>query len=409
MKPFLVFMVVVAAVLGAGCRPAPMEVVELSWATNAHVTRRDAIAWFERENPGIRVRIRPISEPRQFFLQCLYGDAPDVITFFKTDAFQAFARNGQLRAMGAEGVTPWPYYDALKDYCFARNTGALMALPQVAYPHVLYFNKDLVSVEKAMAVDTWEDLLVLARGSKAKEQGGKPVFGLDIQSSAIWFITWYWQRGGRFFATDGTPCLDRQKAVDTLDAMARWRQGPGVIPRPQDRLNLPSTGASQGVLGSLFLQERAVFYWSGSWKICDFEAQHRVNWGMRALPRGPVNAMTIMGGNSFGVAARSRHPREAEKFVRYLASPRAQARHISHKIYLPAHKGVDIPAGYAVLKDQARVAQCPEYSPHINEALLKEIFSQALEAHRLGVADAQTAADLLSRSLGAGALVMDHG
>ncbi len=408
MERFLVLLAVVVALV-AGCRPAPREVVELSWATNEHVTRRDAVAWFERENPGIRVRIRPISEPRQFFLQCLYGDAPDVITFFKTDAFQAFARNGQLCAMEAGEVTPWPYYDALGEYCFARNTGALMALPQVAYPYVLYFNKELVSVEKAMAVDTWADLLALARAVPPNGgKGGRKVFGLDIQNSAIWFTTWYWQRGGRFFAPDGTPCLDRQKAVATLDAMARWRQRPGVIPRPQDRLNLPSAGASQGVLGSLFLQGRAMFYWSGSWKICDFEAQHRVNWGVRPLPRGPVNAMTVMGGNSFGVSARSRHPREAERFVRYLASPRAQARHISHKIYLPAHKGVEIPARYTILKDQARVAHCPEYSPNINEALLKEIFTQALEAHRLGVVDSQTAVDLLSRSLGAGSLVIDH-
>ncbi len=403
MKRILVLLCV-PVLLVCGCRPAPMDGVELSWAVNETPARRDAVAWFEKENPGIRVRIRPIGEPRQFFLQCLYGDAPDVITFFSADSFQAFARNGALFPLDPGEIAPWPYYDGLVTYCFDRKSGALMALPQVAYPYVLYYNSSLVPHERAMAAETWDDLLALAGELRPRrKKGERQVFGLDIQSPSVWFKTWYRQRGGRFFTGEGAPALDPAKVAETLDAMAAWRGEKGMIPSPSDRLNLPSSGASQGVLGSLFLQGRALFYWSGTWKIRDFKEQ-RMKWGVRPIPRGPVNGLTLMGGNSFGVSSRAKHPAAAEKFVRYLAGRKGQARHTAHGVYLPALRGCDLPERYRPLVRQAKAARCPEYSPGINEALLKDIFGQTLEAHRLGVWDSRKAAKVLGEALSSGSV-----
>jgi len=400
-----VLMLLCLLAIMAGCRPAPDGTVTLVWATNSHPSRIDAARWFEKQHPGVRVEIMPMGDSRQFFLKCLYGDAPDVITFFSADTFQAFAENGLLRPLSGPSRSAWPYYDALQDYCFKGHTDELMALPQVAYPYVLYVNPELVPQEKAMAVQSWRDLLGLVRTlSPAVTDTGKPVFGLDIQSESVWFTTWYWQRGGRFFSPEGNSVLDRDIARETLAAMERWRRLPGVIPRPSDRLNLPSSGASQGVLGSLFLQGRALFYWSGSWKIADFEAQDRVPWQVRMLPTGPVNGLTVMGGNSFGVSCRSTHPELAKQFVAALAGKAAQKRHLAHRIYLPARKGIPIPQSLAVLKEQAKAARCPEHSALLNEALVKEIFKQALEAHRLGVANDEEAAEMLASALEAGAV-----
>lgn len=388
-----------------GCRPASENFVQISWATNQHHTRMDAIAHFEKQNPGIKVKIRPISEPRQFFLQCLYGDAPDVITFFHADTFQSFARNDLLLPLNPDDYTPWPFYQGLKDYCFRRGGDAiLMALPQVAYPYVLYFNKKLVDPQKALTLKKWEDLLALAKSlSPQKNKSGKKVFGLDIQSDQVWFTTWYWQRGGRFFAQkNGKLILDRAKAVETLESMNRWRAVTGIIPKAGDRLNLPSKGASQGVLGSLFLQGRALFYWSGSWKICDFVNQDRIDWGIRALPASYDNDLTILGGNSFGVSTRSKHPRQAKRFVNYLASLKAQQRHIRHQIYMPARPACAVPAKYLVLKKQIARARTMEYSPKFNEALLMDIFKETLEAHRLGFLTSLQAVTALEKALQSG-------
>jgi len=392
------------AALVTGCRPAPKNFVQISWATNQHHTRMDAIIHFEKENPGIRVKIRPISEPRQFFLQCLYGDAPDVITFFHADAFQSFARNDLLVPLDINNYTPWPFYQGLKDYCFRRRDDILMALPQVAYPYVLYFNKKLVNSKKALEVKSWQGLLILAESiCPKKNKSGKKVFGLDIQSDQVWFTTWYWQKGGRFFAKqNGKLILDRAKALETLYSMNRWRDVTGIIPKASDRLNLPSKGASQGVLGSLFLQGRALFYWSGSWKICDFVNQDRIDWGIRPLPAGYDNDLTILGGNSFGVSTRSKHPRQARRFANYLASLKAQQRHIRHQIYMPARPACAVPAKYMVLKKQIDRARTIEYSPKFNEALLMDIFKETLEAHRLGFLTSLQAVEALEKALQSG-------
>ncbi|PID73933.1 MAG: hypothetical protein CSB33_01105 [Desulfobacterales bacterium] len=394
--------------LFCACRPAPSDRVEISWATNQHFTRFEAVARFEQIHPEIRVIIRPVSEPRQFLLQCLYGDSPDVITFFHPDSFQGFAENNLLLPFAADECQPWPFYPGLKDYCFRHADQALMALPQVAYPYVLYFNPDLVSPSIARTIRSWDDLFSLvAPRLPLPPRNGKRVFGLDIQSDIIWFTTWYWQRGGRFFSPDTAALvLDMARAANTFDEMAKWRSIRGLLPRPGDRLNLPSKGASQGVLGSLFLQGRAMFYWSGSWKICDFVNQDKVKWDLIRLPAGPVNDITLLGGNSFGVSARSRHPEQAKQFVRYLASLDAQKRHIAHRIYMPSRPDCPVPPQYRLLKEQIRHARTLEYSPDYNEKLFREIIEQAVSAHRLGRMSSDQAAAAMREGLESGAIMV---
>ena len=400
LRPWLIICLVLLS-LATGCRREPSGTVEISWATNQHFTRFEAVAGFERNNPGIKVKIRPVSEPRQFLLQCLFGQPPDVITFFQVDSFQSFAGNGMLLPLPAGEYQPWPFYQGLRDYCFRRGDNALMALPQVAYPYLLYFNPDLVPPAEAKAVKDWDGLLRLIKSRMPlPDRNGKRVFGLDIQSDMVWFNTWYWQRNGRFFdPEDGRLIFDEALAADSLSAMGAWRKIKGLLPRPADRLNLPSKGSSQGVLGSLFLQGRAMFYWSGSWKICDFANQDKVRWGITLLPAGPCNGLTILGGNSFGVSARSSHPVEAKRFVRYLAGLGAQKSHTSHRIYMPSRKACPVPTRFEILREQIGLARTMEYSPGCNEALLKEIMKQSLEAHRLGLMSAARAAAMMRRSL----------
>lgn len=407
---WLVVMLLAAlAVIPPACCRTPKDYVEISWATNQHATRRAAIAAFEKENPGIKVKLRPISDSRQFFLQCLFGDTPDVITFFQVDAFQAFARKGLLKKLDQSRYKPWPFYPGLQDYCFRVSDHALMALPQVAYPYVLFFNQDLVNTRQVMELKTWQDLLKLVKGLIPRDApNGKPIFGLDIQNELVWFVTWYWQRGGRLFERDtGKLVLRKSLVVDTLCNMAAWRSMEGLIPRPRDRVNLPSKGSSQGVLGNLFLQGRAIFFWSGSWKIYDFMTQHKIKWGVRSLPAGPRNGLTILGGNSFGVSSRSRHPREARLFVRYLVSKRGQMRHMAHHIYMPSRPDCLLPRRFRVLQDHIARARTLEYSPRINEVLLGDIIRQALEAHRLGRLDSLQAAEAMQTSLRSGSVIIE--
>lgn len=222
-KPWL-WLAVMLIPLFFACLPAPSDTVEISWATNQHFTRFEAVSRFEHENPGIRVNIRPVSEPRQFLLQCLYGDSPDVMTFFQLDAFQSFAGNNLLLPLAVDTYRPWPFYPQLKDYCFRRGDQSLMALPQVAYPYLLFFNPALVSPARARAVGNWSDLLALIeRRMPLPPKNGKRVFGLDIHSDVLWFNTWYWQRNGRIFDPHtGQLVLDPTRVADTLSEIRNF-------------------------------------------------------------------------------------------------------------------------------------------------------------------------------------------
>ncbi|MFH1036269.1 MAG: hypothetical protein V1806_17355, partial [Pseudomonadota bacterium] len=120
---------VAGLICGAG-QPGQASAAEqapavLVWATNLHDTRRAAVAAFEADHPGVRIRILPIATPWKLYLQCLYGQCPDVITFFQVGAFQTFARNNLLLPLPPEN--PWPHYSALRDYAFRRGDGAHLA------------------------------------------------------------------------------------------------------------------------------------------------------------------------------------------------------------------------------------------------------------------------------------------
>lgn len=372
----------------------------LVWATNLHDTRRAAVAAFEAEHPHARIRILPIATPWKLYLQCLYGQCPDVITFFQVGAFQTFARNNLLLPLPTE--RPWPHYAALRDYAFRRGDGAHLAEPQVAYPYLLFYNQDLVDPEAVAAIRTWDDLAGLA-ASAARRAGdqrrdGQPVFGLDVHSDLVWFQTWLWQRDGELAAGAQSP--DNQKAMaETLAAMAAWRGLPGLLPRPQDRLHLPSQGASQGVLGSLFLQGRAVFYWSGSWKMWDLAQQTRVTWGVRPIPRGPRNAQTLMGGNSFAVFRGTRQAELATRFVQHLASRTGQEAHLAAGIYFPSRPDLAAPPPACAVRGALHQGRTQDYDPRLNEALLEDSLHDVLEAHRLGRLDADQAAGQIERVL----------
>ncbi|MFH1058093.1 MAG: extracellular solute-binding protein, partial [Pseudomonadota bacterium] len=271
-----------------------------------------------------------------------------------------------------------------------------------AYPYLLFFNREMVAADAVAAIRTWDDLARLAasaaQGERDKRRDGQPIFGLDIHSDLVWFQTWLWQRGGDLVAGSQVP--GNQKTIaDTLAAMAAWRRLPSFLPRPQDRLHLPSQGASQGVLGSLFLQGRAAFYWSGSWKMWDLAQQTRVPWGVCAIPRGPCNAQTLLGGNSFGAFRGTRHPDLAVRLVRYLASRAGEEAHMAAGIYFPSRPDVAVPPPACAVRGALDKGRTQDYSPHLNEALLEDSLYGILEAHRLGGLDAEQAAEQIDQTL----------
>ncbi len=371
--------------------PAFASSIDLVWATNAHPTRSAAVVAFERANPDVRIRILPVATPWKLQLQCRFGRCPDILTFFQTHAFQDFARDDLLLPLPQE--TPWPHFTTLQAYAFRSRDGALMAIPQVAYPYVLFYNPDLVPQARAEAVRTWDDLLRAAAMSSHRGDDGRMVFGLEPHSDLLWLQTLVWQCGADLRGSpEILPCIQ-----SALAEMRRWREIPGIIPEPKDRFNVPSTGASQGVLGSLFLQGRAAFYWSGSWKIWDLSRQSRVPWRVRGVPGGKRGNTTLLGGNAFGVYRGTQHPDEATRFVEFLGSHAVETVHVASGIVFPSRKDVAVPEIARPVLDTIADGRTADYAPGVDAVAAEIRIRETLDAHRLGhFGDADAARAILS-------------
>ncbi len=365
---------------------AARQPVDLVWATNAHPTRSLAVQNFERQNPGVRIRILPISTPWKLQLQCHFGRCPDILTFFHPGAFQSFAQDDLLLPL--PDVEYWPHWPGLKSYGYRETDKVRMAEPQVAYPYVLYYNSDLVSPETAKKIRDWDDLRTVAMSVIHQNTSARKVFGVEIHSDLIWFQTLVFANGGNL---RGHPdSFSHVKAA--LRQMREWRSMPNLVPSPADRRNVPSSGSSQGVLGSLFLQGRAAFYWSGSWKLWSISQQDRIPWRVRTIPSGTIGPVTLLGGNSFGVYRGTKHPDDAKRFVAYLGSYEAEVAHVASGILFPSRMDVPVPSIVKSIEHTLQTGRTADYGIGLDavkiEARLKDIF----EAHRMGELNDEQAA-----------------
>ena len=332
------------ALLGSGCsgRDASAAGEELRvWAFGAEGEALAPIARdFERQNPGIRVRVQqiPWTAAHEKLLTAYAGGAlPDVAQLGNT-WIPEFAALGALQALDslvAGDTTAIP----LRDYfpgVLATNVvdDTLFGVPWYVDTRVMFYRTDLLRAAGVTSPPTtwaaWRDALVRVRAHQ--ERGAFPAL-LPLNE---------WAQPVIFGLQAGSPLLlDHGTRGGFRDP--RFRKGfEFYIGLFRDSL-APALAATQiSNVFQEFAAGRVAFYITGPWNVGEFRKRLpdslQSSWATAPLP-GPDSAgVSLAGGSSIVIMRRSSQRAAAWKFLAFLADPARQARFFTQTGDLPARR-----------------------------------------------------------------------
>lgn len=308
----------------AGCAPAAGPTTLRFWAMGREAeVAAQLIAGFEREHPGIRVKVEqlPWTAAHEKLLTAFAGDAtPDLAQVGNTWL-------PEMQALGAlEPLEPWlaaspevqpaDYFDGI----WATNApaGRRVGLPWYVDTRLLFVRQDLLAAAGVprMPVNWAEWTAAMAR---LRERGMatplllptnefEPLLALALQQPGEVL-----RDGGRY---GNFSSADFRRALDFYAERFRVGDAPGL---------------SNNQIANLWLEfgrGSFAFYISGPWNIGEFKRRLPPElgqaWTTAELPgpRGPGES--IAGGASLAMFKRSAHKREAWALIRYLSRPDVQ-------------------------------------------------------------------------------------
>lgn len=335
----------VCSAIFAGCsmeNSAKHETVQLTyviWDKNQK-PGMDAIAEaFHEENPDIVVDVQVV--PWGQYWTKLEANAasntmPDVC-WMHSQSFLRYVNQGFLL-----DLTDWfDVTDAMSHVpqelaALYSKQGRVYAMPKDYDTIGLWYNKALFD-EKGIAYpdENW-DWGTLLEAARKLTDPAKGIYGImappDQQS---FYYTLVYQNGGEILHPDqqasGYDEVATQQAVQfAVDLSRKYHLSPTV-----------QQFASQ-TREQYFMSGKAAMGFFGSWMLADFKANEYVakNCDVAVLPRGKRQA-TIYNGLGNAVAAGTKHPAEAVRFVRFLSGEKANHIQAAKGAAIPAYKGTE--------------------------------------------------------------------
>lgn len=337
--------------------PGQVEITIVHWGDNDEDRiMATLVREFEGAYPDIRVkRINPgDSASVRTKLQTMFaaGAAPDVFQV-GFEHFADWADKGILHeldsflredAVGdpARALDLADYYTSVLDvFRFdvqskQAGRGALYSFAKDFTTVGFYYNRDLfrrAGVAAPSADWTWDEFHATARRIGALDH----CYGAD-------FVTWenmvrlfVWTHGADFPlpSTDEPPSDDPRRLERlhaALQTLRDWFAEGRTLASAKTQFETgqdPFLSGRVGMAGPF-----------GRWKVPTYRSSITAfDWDFAPLPRGEVAANGIFT-SAWGMAADTRHPREAWKLIRYLCGPQAQARCAELGLAIPIRRDV---------------------------------------------------------------------
>ena len=283
------------------------------------------IAAFEKENPTIKIDLDNISsgsnEEYWTKLKKRIGtdNMPDIL-YPATHHAYSLASSGvllDLMPFIQESHLDLAAYDP-EIMSLYQKDAVTYALPLDFAALAVYINKDMFDeahIPYPTAGWTWDDFLKIAQTLTKDHDGDGHIdqFGIDI-STSFWPVIVKSKTGHGVFDNLRKPTrwlLDEPDAVDALQWFADLSNKYKVMPSADERANIADIFGSGKAGMQIIGPGRIPQYMS---KIKNFK------WDLAPLPVGKVSA-NRSDGSGFAISAKSQHPKEAWKFIQYLAGP----------------------------------------------------------------------------------------
>ncbi|HUF07903.1 MAG TPA: sugar ABC transporter substrate-binding protein [Rhodothermales bacterium] len=312
-----------------GCGAASEETVVIDfWGLGVEgETVKQLVPEFERENPGIRVRVQqiPWRAAHEKLLTAFVGEGtPDVCQLGNTwipefAALRALAPLDSL-AEASEAVDRVDYFDGI----WRTNVvdGVTYGIPWYVDTRLLFYRKDLLrNAGYDSMPETWDEWIEAMQA--VKRQAGEDRFVILLPTNE-------WQHPVLFGLQTGASLLkDNGRYADF--SSHEFREGfEFYVDLFKNRLAPATSNTQISNVHQEFARGYISMYLSGPWQIGEFIRRMppdlKDEWMTAAMP-GPDSAgVSLAGGASLVVFERSRNKEAAWKFVEFLSRPEQQVR-----------------------------------------------------------------------------------
>ena len=269
------------------------------------------VAEFERENPGINVKVTDLTwaNGHEKLVVSFAAHQPPDIMELGSDWIAEFASHNLL----ADFEPQFP-----ENYLYpAKWDGSYYALPWMLDSRILYYNLDLLQEAEMTVPRDWDELLEACQRIDAL---GDDYFGFGCNSAEKHrlykkFLPFLWSNGGNVLNADGTASeLDSDRAIEALDFYLDLCHC-GLI-ESQRRLEEYFRGGKIGIVIS------------GGWLLRRLELSppaFQYQLGLFTTPDGEIGT-SFFGGEYLAVYAGSRKKDAARKLAEFLTTPQNSQR-----------------------------------------------------------------------------------
>ena len=331
---------VAAAIFGMVAAFAPalaQQTVNLTFRFNDTEEKemRAALDQFEKQNPGIKVTLQRIGwrDARdQFLREAAVGQGPDVVHVAQVWV-KEMGQAGALQPLN-DLIKQAPLTNGFSDFMaqeLAQNKeGRIYGLPWTTDTWAMVYRTDLLKEAGVTKLpETWAELHDVS--AQVKQRTGKTGFGFPAggsASGAIWFLAnFYWWSNGKAMVVqkpDGTYGMNLTTA-DVVDSMRYFKSFLTEGHNPTSNLSA-SDAHDPSILQALVNGQQAIATMPPNTYKQVLEMYATANPGKPVpfvsgpFPKGTVTRTSMIGGRMLGINANSKHPAEAWKLIRFLAS-----------------------------------------------------------------------------------------
>jgi ABC-type sugar transport system permease subunit/ABC-type glycerol-3-phosphate transport system substrate-binding protein len=308
---------------------------------------RDMVFWnemkksFEEDNPGIRLRLIKNMQEEKIMTMIAGGVAPDVI-LFQGDRFLAF-----LTADALYDITEWVKRDSseidlgdiypitLKPFTMNNR---LFGMPFSICPFIMFYNRDLFQKHNVPFPDTgwtWEDMRKAAKKltHDIDRDGVIDEFGLAMNLWIEPLFSFIYQNGGKIISGDGKElAMDDPKTIEAVQFIYDLIHKDMVV---QTSFNRSKSRATFKDGKTAMLSPGGIFW------LPEFRFYENLDFDLAPLPKGPDGSASTISPIGYGIYSHSKHPKEAYKFLKYLASKKGQQILARAGLFISCRKSIN--------------------------------------------------------------------
>jgi multiple sugar transport system substrate-binding protein len=342
-----------AAVFGAAGASHAQSVTITFRFNDAEAEVRGALDDFQKKNPNIKVELQRIgwSDARsQFLREAAVGEGPDVVHSAQVWVSEMGTSGALLPLDKLLKSSPPPngFEDFVAQDLARGKSGEVFGLPWTTDTWAMVYRTDLL---KAAGVETlprtWDELRQAS--ADVYKKTGKAGFGFPAGSSssgAIWFLAnFHWWSNGKALIVqkeNGSYAIGLT-AADSAETMKYYKSFIDAGDNPKSNL-AASDAHDPSIVRALATGNQAMAamppntYKQVLQAYADANPGKPLPFASSPFPKGSEASRSMIGGRMLVINAGTKHPEEAWKLVKYLASENVFAQY--YRTQFPAQKSL---------------------------------------------------------------------